>query len=378
MNLFLFLSTIILIVIILFIAKYFKGKWFIPLAIIVTLITFMGSYLINTKIFLGQGDPRKLPELTRQKNDPGDGHTAIVYFTHGEPETYNPIGWINQFNEFDEQGIKFVPLVARPFFVYQLRNAYLKVGSSHHRQMHLQMLKSLEEAYRQEGDESTKFYISFLDDDPRPDAAVIQALNDGASHIIVSEVFLTISNHTAEGEDLIKELNVEDYGATLSFTGPLYDSDILRSMFVKRVNDNIGDTPQDKVGVLLVGHGQPDDWDIEWPTETEQEMSFRNNVLKDLAQAGFMENNLGLAWMEFKEPKPALKVEEFFANGVEKIFFFSAAISADSIHSQFDVPELVNEAKLPDGFSKINLGAWNNDPIVINAIKEKIDLLFMP
>ena len=377
MNLFIFLSTITAVVIIFFIANSFSGKWVMPIAIIITLITFTGSYLYNTQLFLAQGDTRELPELTRAKGDPGDGHTAVVYFTHGEPETYNPIGWINQFNEFDEQGIPFIPLIARPFFIYQLRNAYLEVGSSHHRQMHFQMLQSLEQAYREEGDETTQFYISFLDDDPRPDAAVIQALNEGASHIILSEVFLTISNHTAEGEELVEELNVEEYGATLTFTGPLYDSQTLRSMFIQRANNNIGDTPPEKVGVLLVGHGQPDEWDVEWPTETEQEIGFRMDVLKDFENAGYSPENLSLAWMEFKAPKPAVIVEDFIANGVEKIVFFSAAISADSIHSQFDVPELVHEADTPEGFSILNLGAWNDDPIVIQAIKEKIDQQFV-
>jgi len=231
----------------------------------------------------------------------------------------------------------------------------------------------LEDAYRQEGDTSTKFYISFLDDDPRPDAAVIQALNDGASHIILSEVFLTISNHTAEGEELVEALNVEEYGAKLSFTGPLYDSATLRSMFVERANQNIGDTPHEKVGVLLVGHGQPDEWDVEWPTETQQELGFRTDVLEDFERAGYPSQNLSLAWMEFKEPQPAPKVEEFIANGVEKVVFFAAAISADSIHSQYDIPELVHEANTPEGFPLINLGAWNDDPLVIQAIKEKID-----
>jgi protoheme ferro-lyase len=373
MNLYLFLSTITGVAIILFIAKSFSGKWTVFVAVILTLITFTGSYLYNTQLFLAQDDPRELPELTRAKGEPGDGHTAVVYFTHGEPETYNPIGWINQFNEFDKQEIPFVPLIARPLFIYQLRNAYLEVGSSHHRQVHFQMMKSLEEAFRQEGDETTQFYISFLDDEPRPDAAVIQALNDGASHIILSEVFLTISNHTAEGEELVEELNVEEYGATLSFTGPLYDSQTLRSMFIQRTYDNIGDTPPEKVGVLLVGHGQPDEWDVEWATETEQEIGFRMDVLNDFENAGFLPENMGLAWMEFKAPKPAKIVEDFIANGVEKIVFFSAAISADSIHSQFDVPELVNEAETPEGFPMLNLGAWSNDPIVIQAIKEKID-----
>ena len=66
-------------------------------------------------------------------------------------------------------------------------------------------------------------------------------------------------------------------------------------------------------------------------------------------------------------------MEEFVENGVEKVLFFSAAISADAIHSQYDIPALVYESQVPDGFPLINLGAWNDDPIVIQAIKEKID-----
>jgi hypothetical protein len=58
---------------------------------------------------------------------------------------------------------------------------------------------------------------------------------------------------------------------------------------------------------------------------------------------------------------------------VEKVLYFSTAISADAMHSQWDIPTLVNEAGVPDGFPLVNLGAWNDDPIVIRAIKEKID-----
>jgi len=63
------------------------------------------------------------------------------------------------------------------------------------------MLAKLEQSFRTQGDTNIKFYISFLDDNPRPDTTAIQALNEGASRIIVSEVFLTISNFTAKGEN---------------------------------------------------------------------------------------------------------------------------------------------------------------------------------
>lgn len=375
MSSYLLLSAVVGFIIIVLLAMGFKGKRILPFALVVTIVAFLAGYIVRTETFLAREDDRYLPEIIREKGDPGDGHTAVIYFTHGEPETYDPIGWINQFNEFDRQGIPFVPLVARPFFVHELRNAYLKVGSSHHRQMHMQMLQSLEKVYRQEGDETTKFYISFLDDNPRPDAAVIQALNDGASNIVVSEVFLTISNHTAEGKELIEAIDVEEYGATLAFTGPMFDSETLRGMFVQRTKDHIGDTDPSRVGVLLVGHGQPDEWDAEWPTETQQEIGFRQAVLDEFEKAGFQPDNLALSWMEFKEPRPGSKVEEFAANGVQKVVFFAAAISADSIHSQFDIPELVHEAQVSGDLPIINLGAWNDDPIVIQAIKEKIDPL---
>ena len=373
MSLHLLASCILFFIVAVVLAIGFSGQQFI-IAVPLAALAFLVGYYVMTRRFLAREDQRPIPELTRKKGDPGKGHTAIIYFTHGEPELYDPIGWINQFKEFDEQNIPFVPLLARPFFAYQLRKKYLQVGRSDHRQMHLQMLKSLEREFRAEGDTTTSFYLSFLDDDPRPDAAVIQALNDGASRIIVSEVFLTISNHTAEGKELIEALNMEQYGVPIKYTGPMYDSKTLQRMFVQRANAHIGDTDKTRVGVLLVGHGQPDEWDEEWPTETGQEIGFRNDVLRLFEQDGYPNKNLSLAWMEFKDPKPAEKVMEFSRNGVEKVLFFSAAISADALHSQYDVPALIGEAQVPKDVALINLGAWNDDPIVIKAIKEKIDL----
>lgn len=336
-------------------------------------VSFLGGYTLQTKRFLSREDTRQVALLERQKGDPGDGHTAVIYLTHGEPETYDPIGWLNQFREFDAQKVPFVPLLARPFFIYQLRKKYLQVGMSLHRQVHQRMLRSLESEFRLAGDTTTRFYLSFLDDDPRPDAAVIHALNDGASRLIVAEVFVSISNHTLEGKNLIGKLDLEAWGVPVVYTGPLWDSSTLHGMFVQRAQENLGATQKSRVGVLLVGHGQPDEWDREFASETEHEIQFRRSIIERLVQAGFKGENLSLAWMEFKSPKPAEVIEKFVANGVEKVLYFSAAISADSIHSQFDIPELVQKSRVPKGFPLVNLGAWNDDPLVIRAIKEKIE-----
>jgi sirohydrochlorin ferrochelatase len=374
MSLYLTLTLVLLFGIIFILSLLKKGKirW---IAIVLAVVTFIAGYSLNTRRFLNREDPRAVPELTRKAGDVEDGHRAIVYFTHGEPETYNPIGWINQFNEFDEQGIKFVPFVARPFFAYMLRNKYLEAGKSMHRQVHHEMLQSLEMKFRLEGDSTTRFYISFLDDEPRPDAAVIEALNQGADTIIVLQVFLTISNHTAEGQHLIHELNIEEeLGVPVLFTEPMWSSERLKSVFPEKVYGRMEGTRKEEVAVAFVGHGQPDEWDVEWATETEQEMQFREDLIEVFVREGFKRENLGSAWMEFKEPEPAELMEAFVENGVKKIFYFSAAISADAMHSQIDVPRLVAEYEYPEGVETTNLGAWNNHPTVIAALKERVDM----
>jgi len=36
------------------------------------------------------------------------------------------------------------------------------------------------------------------------------------------------------------------------------------------------------------------------------------------------------------------------------------------------VPRLIERARVPEGIELINLGAWNDDPVTIRAIKRKI------
>lgn len=345
----------------------------LTVALILALGGFVVGYAVATYSILDRDDELPLPPLARTASDPGKGHTAVIYFTHGEPESYDPIGWINQFNEFDAQGIRFVPFFARPVFIWRLRRSYLQVGRSNHRGIHKRMLAALEAAYRAEGDQTTRFYLSFLDDNPRPHAAVIQALNEGASRIVVAEVFLTRSNHTAEGETLIETLDVPSFGVPIRYTGPMWDSELLRRMFVARCNAHLGEIVKTETAVLLVGHGQPDAWDKEWPTETEQEMGFRREVLELLVEDGYRRELLGSAWMEFKKPRPAELVRMVLERGAKQVLYFSAAISADSLHSQYDVPALVAKADIPEHIRVLNLGAWNDDPLVIEAIKQKVD-----
>jgi sirohydrochlorin ferrochelatase len=200
----------------------------------------------------------------------------------------------------------------------------------------------------------------------------IQAVNEGASKLVVMPVFLTQSSHTQAGEEMIQALELEKRGIQVCYATPLWDAEPLRQMFVSRAAQNLEGVDKARVGVLLVGHGQPDDWDRTYPTQTEQETAFRSAVRELLIQDGYQPENIVLAWMEFKKPAIPEGVCSLLDNGVERILVFSASISADSIHSDIQVPEAVHKVAIPKGVEVVNLGAWGNDPFVIQAIRQKI------
>ncbi|MDD1755426.1 MAG: ferrochelatase [Methanomassiliicoccales archaeon] len=341
------------------------------IAIILVAIAGILGYSIATLFFLGQDRPRELPGLVnRPVSNPG--HLAVVYFSHGESEEYDQLAWLHQFREFDEQRLKFMPRLVRPFFFTVLRSKYMK-GDSRHCSMHCRMMERLEQDFKKDGRDDIKFYLSFLDAEPRPDVAAAKAYNEGASTIVVANVFLTASNHTKEGDELVDHLKLEGRGVRVLYTEPLWNSDLLRRSFLEKANLVIPPEERAITGVLLVGHGQPDEWDKEFGTETEQENLFRERLRGDFIELGYRPENVRLAWMAFKEPNTTDSVDSLAASGIKKMIFFSAAISADGIHSQSDIPELVEKARASRRVDVIDLGAWNDHPLVIAAIREKIE-----
>lgn len=353
----------------------FKAGDSLFLCLLLCLCMFAISYLGNLHLFMQKTEQIQLPEITRLKGDKGLGHTAIILLAHGEPKTYDALPWIKQMKEFDQQKIPFIPYPFRPFFFHSLREKYLIAGKSEHNQECLQVMQQMEAEYRDRGDRTTKFYISYLESNPRPDAAVIQALNDGASRIILCNMFVTISSHTQEAIHLIAPLKLEQYGVGIQYTKPLYDSAGLQQLYIDEVMKSVESTDKASVGIILVGHGQPVEWDQEFGTQTEQEISFRKDVLTLFEKQGYSPHNLKLAWMEFRDPKPKDALSELVNNGVTDIFFFSTILGSESLHAKYDVPALMHQVKLPDSVRLQQLTAFRDKKGLVKALMERIEAL---
>jgi len=338
---------------------------------IIALIGFLVGYVIANGMFLGQKEERELSELVR--TDGGDGHTAILYFTHGEPPGYGAQPWIETIRELDHDNVPFVPWLMRPFFFNALRGKYFEAGGSAHNKLHGVYIDNLKLAMPQETEAGMNFYLAFLDSNPRPDEMAIRAINDGASRIIILPVFVTESTHTEAGKEMIASIKPEEYDVQTCYTGPLWDSDFLQRAFVERANEMLKGSDKSKVGILLVGHGQPTEWEDIYPAQNMQESQYRDAIREKLIEDGFPAENVILGWMSFQEPTVTDSVLTLAERGVNKIFSLYVSLSADSIHSDVDVPRAVLEARLPESISVEFVGQYGDHPLAIQAMKEKIE-----
>jgi protoheme ferro-lyase len=330
------------------------------------------AYLIANDHYLRKEFKRILPPLTRSSGDAVSGHRAIIYFTHGEPPDYDPAPWLETFRELDEHRAPFIPWAFRSFFFTGLRRFYRKIGRSPHNSIHAQIFEAFQTVLTGDIERETHFYLAFLDCDPRPDEMAILAANEGAGSILLLPVFLTNSSHTQAGREMVEKLGLEKLGIRVEMASPLWESSALRSLYIHRAEAYLRDTPLEKVGVLLVGHGQPESWDVVYPGQTAQENAFRQELRRRFIAEGVEDHNVVLAWMEFRHPSPAKAALELVANGVNQLLVIPASMSASCIHSLVQIPELIARSGLSRSIVITNLGAWGNDPLLIEALVEQV------
>jgi protoheme ferro-lyase len=344
------------------------------LAVLGLMVLFgIAGYLIACAVYLKAPEHEKEPTLAPVRASL-PGHTAIIYFTHGEPRTYDGSfeAWKHAIHEMDETGVPFVPWPFRPFFFKKVRDEYFEVGGSFHNLIHTRTMERIESAYRKTGDPNARCYIAYSDDSPHADAAAVQAVQDGADRLILLNVWLTDSDHSESGRKEIEALQPEKHGVKLCVTDTLKNSRRLMRMIVERAIKASGDMNRADIGVLLVAHGQPASWDALFKKQPVQENDFRLETKKMLVAEGYNEQNIALGYMEFKQPNIKTAVQTLLSQGVKKILVSPVNISAESIHSEHEIPSMVEQAGLPDAVSVVHLGAWNDDPQLIEDLLEKL------
>lgn len=312
--------------------------------------------------------PDRTPEAVAPVDLSAQRRVAVVYFTHGEPETYEPEPWVNMLHELDATVASFPPRPVWPFILAGIKSSFRSVGSSPHGRIHAQTMREVSDAV---GRPDVDWRLSFLDADPPLRDAVAEAARSGATDLVLLTVFLTDSDHTAEADDLDEAMGLSEAGMRVVRTPVLWDDERLARMIARKVAAAAGDRDRSTVGVLLVGHGQPEEWDRTHPTETQQEVAFRSSVRDLLIADGFAADLVSDAWMSFRQPRVPDRVRELVGRGASTVIGVPVTISADSLHSLHDTPNLVRKGARGTGLEVVDVGAWNTDPLLVELLADR-------
>jgi protoheme ferro-lyase len=234
-------------------------------------------------------------------------------------------------------------------------------------------MERIEAEYRKKNDPNARCYIAYSDDSPHADAAAARAVQDGADRLILLNVWLTDSDHSEMGRKEIEALQPEKHGVKLCVTDTLWRSQRLMRMIVERAHKATGSMNKHDAGILLVAHGQPASWDALFKKQPVQENDFRLETKKMLMADGYKEQNIALAYMEFKQPDIQTAVQGLLAGGVKKILVSPVNISAESIHSEHEIPSMVERSGAPSSIPVVHLGAWNDDQLLIDELLEQLE-----
>lgn len=313
-------------------------------------------------------EPDRTPEQVAPRDSAAPRHTAVIYFTHGEPETYEPEPWVNMLHELDSTVPGFPPKPVWPFILGGIKRSFTKVGISPHGRIHAGTMAAVSDAV---GRSDVSWHLAFLDADPALRDAVARAAREGATEVVFLTVFLTDSDHTAEADDMDEAMGLSAAGIAVVRTPVLWDDPRLAQMVAGKVVRAAGERDRSTVGVMLVGHGQPKEWDRTHPTETEQEVAFRSAITKDLVEQGFSAHLVSDGWMSFRQPKVPARVRELVARGATTVIGVPVTISADSLHSLHDTPSLVRRGARRTGVEVLDVGGWNTEPLLVELLAER-------
>lgn len=313
-------------------------------------------------------EPDRTPQRVADVAPTAPRRVAVVYFTHGEPETYEPEPWVNMLHELNSTVPGFPPKPVWPFILGSIKRSFTQVGTSPHGRIHAQTMAAVEAAVNRP---DLSWHLSFLDAEPALRDAVAEAARQGATDMVFLTVFLTDSDHTAEADDMDEAMGLSEAGIRVVRTPVLWDDARLARMVVDKVIRAAGDRELSTVGVMLVGHGQPEQWDLTHPTETEQEVAFRAAITHQLVELGLRADLVSDGWMSFREPKVPARVRELIANGARTIIGVPVTISADSLHSLHDTPKLVHRGARGSGVEVIDVGAWNTEPLLVDLLADR-------
>jgi protoheme ferro-lyase len=328
-------------------------------AVVLLVLAITLGYALTTFSVLTGGKKKRVPGESQARTD----RTTVILLAPGETPEYETRSAARRLELADDNN-DVPPLLLRPFYMRDIKTKYSAIGTSPYRDFHTELARKVQSRL----DASHAVKIAFYSDDPPFAQALAQAIEEGTRNIVVSHIRVTDPPNTVMSGDLMEGVNPEQYGVQVRQTEPLWDSQLLPQIYVRRVLEalpRLGPDAQD-AGILLVGRGhiQTDEAAVGRYT---QESNFLRRVRDTLIRAGFDGGHIAIGWLRHS-PTAGESIQALINIGCTVIYCLPASFSADGINTLFDIPAQVDPLVKAHGINFITLGAWNADDLAAEEI----------
>ncbi len=297
------------------------------------------------------------------------GASAVVLLCEAEPAAYSASETAAALEDLAEEGLLKASVGVLPFLFMAQKTRYRAAGGTspgfaQDAQLAERLGRALEREdvssvlpARCEGDTSLAIRIS-------------RAAERGFRTIVVAEAIVADSLEVDRAKREVDALRLAERGVTVAYADPLWGSSRCAGLVASRALAVAGDP--ESSGVVLVGQGQPENRSRLARSFDEQETAFLNRTRMLIVERGVPEQNVRIAWADWRTPELTPTIRHLAALGCRRIVVSPACFPMDSITTMLDLPLSVRQARVDESVSVVTLPAWHDDPAVVEALRSRV------
>lgn len=312
---------------------------------------------------------RVRPGATRVGLGEDNHRVCLVLLAEGEPEAYDPTVLTSAFADLQETDVPVPPEAARAFVYLAEKTRYASIGGSPARGA-ARTVAGMVAARLAVRRKDVDVRAAWLDPPQRLDEIVAAAAGEGYRRIAVVPFGIADSLYLDRAKRAVDDLGLAADGVRIAFSPPLWSSTGIARAVADRVIAAVPPADRATTGVVLVGHGQPWQWDREYPAGSEHETYFAQRVRALLIEEGFGPELVRIGWLDWQDPGVSEAVRHLVAFGCRHVVVVPAAMPVETLGTLIDLRGAADEAVLGTNVRLDVLPAWGDHPAVIGAVAD--------
>lgn len=293
---------------------------------------------------------------------------AIICLGPGEPPEYEVRNAADRLELADD--VADVPAtLLRPFYMRDLKAKYAGIDGSPYREYYTQLIEKVQSRL----DTSQRVYGAFYSDRPGLAQTVARAVGEGASRVILLHLRVSDPPDAVPGE-LLKRLDPGQFDLRINEAGPLWDTNLLPQVYVRRVLETMAQLGNsiEELGLLLIGRGHPVAASETSKERHRQEETFQRRVNRALQKVGFDERQIEICWLRHGYPTVPEALERMVKSGCKAVYWMPTTYPADGVNTLFDIPAQMAQVPNQGEIKLVPLGAWNADDLAAQEVTSRV------